>query len=150
MEIKNIQDILEIPVNVAIEIVKPKSTYYQRNKEKVKARLKEYNERPEVKAKTKIVASKKMQRRKLSQYGMIQEDYDAKLNEQNFVCEICKNPETSYDSRLKLTKRLAIDHCHETGKIRGLLCGKCNLTLGRMNENIEHLQSMINYIIKYK
>ena len=123
--------------------------YYQKNKEKIKERLKAYNQRPEVKAKAKIVSVKKGQRRKLKQYGMTQEDYDNLLLLQGSVCAICFKPETAYDPRLKLIKRLAIDHSHETGNTRGLLCVRCNLTLGRLHEDVTLLQSMIMYLNKY-
>ena len=55
-------------------------------------------------------------------YGLTPEDYDAKLIEQNGVCAICGKPPNK--------RRLHIDHCHETGRIRGLLCTGCNTRLG--------------------
>jgi hypothetical protein len=55
-------------------------------------------------------------------YGLTPEDYDAKLAEQGGVCAICGKSPTK--------RRLHIDHCHETGRIRGLLCTGCNTRLG--------------------
>ena len=63
-------------------------------------------------------------------FGITLEIYNEMLVDQNNVCAICKQPETAYDSRLKLVKKLAVDHCHSTGKIRGLLCISCNTKLG--------------------
>jgi len=53
-------------------------------------------------------------------YGITLDDYNEMLKKQSNKCKICK---ISPDN---LKRKLCIDHCHETGKIRGLLCDKCN------------------------
>lgn len=74
-------------------------------------------------------------------------DYNLLLERQNNVCAICKKEESVVNSPIiKKPKRLAIDHCHKTGKIRGLLCHKCNVSIGALNESIETLQNAINYL----
>jgi hypothetical protein len=78
-------------------------------------------------------------------YNMTLDEYDAILESQGGVCEICKSPETH-----KRNSFLAVDHCHETNKIRGLLCSHCNRSIGILKENIETLQNMIEYIKKHK
>lgn len=78
-------------------------------------------------------------------YKISIEDYENKLTEQNHKCAIC-NQENTYD-RYGV---LAVDHCHVTNKIRGLLCYKCNVGLGNFNDNIQLLNSAINYLTKYK
>lgn len=83
-------------------------------------------------------------------YGLTRDDYNIKLEKQKFVCEICKEPEKSLHSYNGSIKKLAVDHCHTTGKIRDLLCGRCNSTIGRIEESVELLQSMIDYINKHK
>lgn len=81
------------------------------------------------------------------QRGITLEDYNRMLKDQNGCCAICKKPETSiYRGKLKY---LSVDHCHKTNKNRGLLCGKCNMSLGLMGENPEYLVNMIYYINKY-
>ena len=71
-------------------------------------------------------------------YGITLEQYEAMLESQNGKCAICKGD--------CLTGRnLAVDHDHETGKVRGLLCSKCNQGLGQLN-NIELLQRAIDYL----
>ena len=55
-------------------------------------------------------------------YGITIEEYDALLESQNFGCAICKMP-------CPTGKRLAVDHDHHTGEIRGLLCYRCNKVL---------------------
>lgn len=55
------------------------------------------------------------------------------------VCDICgKEP--------RLTKRHSIDHCHTTGKIRGLLCDDCNTALGKFQDNTTLLKKAIEYL----
>lgn len=73
-------------------------------------------------------------------YGITQEQYEKMLLSQNGVCAICFNP--SADDR-----RLHIDHCHTTNKIRGLLCHKCNNGLGIFRDNPTILQSAVDYLI---
>ena len=70
-------------------------------------------------------------------------EYKNMLEKQNGVCAICHNPER----RLKkdgTPRLLSVDHNHETGKIRGILCARCNQTMG----TIEYfgLQSIIDYL----
>ena len=86
----------------------------------------------------------------LKRYGISLEIYEQMLKEQNNVCKICKQSEDRIDNRTKKPRRLAVDHCHDTGKVRGLLCGYCNSALGMTNDNIEVLQEMIKYIQESK
>lgn len=59
------------------------------------------------------------------------------------VCEICGNPPAA-------TKRLAIDHDHDTGKLRGMLCHTCNLGLGAFKDNEVLLHKAFFYLTKHK
>ena len=67
------------------------------------------------------------------------EDYEVMLAEQNSVCAICGG---------KDNKKLAVDHDHKTGKVRGLLCVNCNHLLGRAKDELHILQQAINYLIE--
>jgi len=78
-------------------------------------------------------------------YNITLEEYTLKLKEQNNKCKICCS-ENSFD-RYGV---LAVDHCHTTGNIRGLLCYKCNVGLGNFNDNQELLKKAINYLEQYK
>ena len=78
-------------------------------------------------------------------YGITLEQYNSILRSQNGVCAICCRPEKSHDHRGKL-RDLSVDHCHQTGKIRGLLCFDCNTALGKFNEDVEVIASACEYL----
>ena len=80
-------------------------------------------------------------------YGITLADYNKMLGQQNNVCAICQKPETSL-TKLGRTKQLSVDHCHDTGKIRGILCTKCNWVIGFINEDTEALRRAIEYLEK--
>lgn len=73
-------------------------------------------------------------------YKLTTEEYEEMLRLQNGLCIICfgTNP----------GKRLFIDHDHETGKVRGLLCSKCNFAIGLLNNNILLIKRVIKYLEK--
>ena len=73
-------------------------------------------------------------------YNISIEEYENILQSQNGVCAICGKPETN--------KRgyFCVDHCHKSNKVRGLLCNKCNVALGLIDDDIEILKSMIKYV----
>jgi hypothetical protein len=77
---------------------------------------------------------------KYSRYQINKQDYDTMLLLQGNKCKTCK------EDLLKPH----IDHCHNTGKVRGLLCGNCNKALGLIRENTETLQNLITYIEESK
>lgn len=74
-------------------------------------------------------------------YKITLEEYDKLLKEQNNSCAICN--QTCITDR-----RLAVDHNHTTGKVRGLLCTKCNSLLGQANDDTAILTQAINYLKK--
>lgn len=83
-------------------------------------------------------------------YGIDPKEYYEKLKAQNYRCDICGEEETSvaWNTNNKV-KKLAMDHDHKTGKIRGLLCVRCNTFLGRINENLDLLDKMKAYLIRH-
>jgi hypothetical protein len=86
-----------------------------------------------------------------SKIKVSKELFEHLLKEQNNVCAICNNPESIISGHVnRVPKRMAIDHDHTTGKIRGLLCHQCNVSIGAMQESIELLQAAINYLQKHK
>jgi|VirMetMinimDraft_7_1064189.scaffolds.fasta_scaffold152421_2 hypothetical protein len=76
----------------------------------------------------------------LGRYGITLEDYNKMLLLQESRCKICDVHQKHCD------KRLAVDHCHTTGEVRGLLCQHCNTGLGQFRDNTAFLKEAINYL----
>ena len=77
-------------------------------------------------------------------YGITLQKYNEILHEQNYKCYICQKHED------KLDRALAVDHCHDTLIVRGLLCGNCNRFLGQINDSIETAKKMVEYLEQFK
>ncbi len=77
-------------------------------------------------------------------YGMTGDDYAVLLKSQHGVCAICKQTERKIVNGEP--QNLSVDHDHVTGKVRGLLCSRCNLFLGRIEDSIQILCSAIDYL----
>jgi hypothetical protein len=73
-------------------------------------------------------------------YGITLDDYNNMFENQEGRCWICKRHHS------ELERTLHVDHCHATGKVRGLLCDRCNMTLGALEDNIVFMQNMILYL----
>jgi hypothetical protein len=81
-------------------------------------------------------------------YGINKDVYETLLSKQNGICAICKQmPEKK--RRLSSPDGFAIDHCHATNQVRGLLCEHCNRMLGCARDSIETLQNAIRYLLEY-
>jgi hypothetical protein len=78
-------------------------------------------------------------------YGVTSDQYQALYAAQRGTCKICKGsrPQTSPRGG---QKPLAVDHCHATGRIRGLLCNKCNAGLGMLDDSIDLLRAALAYL----
>lgn len=72
-----------------------------------------------------------------SRYGLSEEEFSIILDKQDNACAICKD---------KFEDTPHIDHCHDTGEVRGLLCRGCNHGLGNFRDNEDNLLSAINYL----
>lgn len=137
-----------------------------KTREQIKAYNKEYFARPDVIARAKIrnaqrrhvrKAYKKTEQGRLAEkryatkpesresrkwrriynrYGITRDEYDARLEKQLGLCAICGTKKEVYH----------IDHCHRTNRVRGILCGNCNLALGLMKDNTEFLAKAIKYL----
>ena len=84
-----------------------------------------------------------------STFGISLEQYNQMHSAQNGVCAICGQPETRITRNGK-PRLLAVDHCHSSNKVRGLLCGNCNPMIGYAKDSIEVLGRAIEYLNSYK
>lgn len=78
-------------------------------------------------------------------YGITLAEYNNILAKQNFQCKIC----LTKTSGRKTSKFLSVDHCHKTGKVRGILCSTCNSTVGFIERTLDSkttLQNLIKYL----
>ncbi len=125
-------------VNKDLESQK-KAEKYRNDPEPIKKRSKEYgrahpNERRQRVAKWRYKV----------QYGITIEQYNQMLITQDNKCAICYRDQTQFNTVL------CVDHCHKTGKVRGLLCNHCNLGFGLFEEHAERLVSASAYAIKHR
>lgn len=81
-------------------------------------------------------------------YGISVEDYKRLQIAQDNKCACCNNPETRMSRFTKAISDLAVDHCHVSGRVRGLLCFKCNMAIGLLRDNLDILKGAMNYLKK--
>ncbi len=79
--------------------------------------------------------------KRFDKYGITRSDFEAMLENQNDSCAICQ---IKFDDKA----RPYIDHCHDSGKVRGLLCLHCNTGLGHFEDKIELLEKAKEYLQK--
>lgn len=85
------------------------------------------------------------------EFGITIEEYKQMHGEQDGKCAICLQEETArHPSDQNRIKRLAVDHCHTTGQVRGLLCDNCNRGIGLFKEDETRLTRAINYLNERK
>ncbi len=106
--------------------------WQQENAERLNAYHREYRQRPERKTRERETYL-------LRKYGITLEDYDRRLEEQGGVCAICKEARPE-------ERTLHVDHDHVTGKIRGLLCFRCNNAIGDLRDDIDLVFRMLDYL----
>ncbi len=99
--------------------------------------------------KTKIRGSQNRDGHLRRVYGLSTEEYGKLYAKQGGVCAICGKPETSTNKKTGEIYNLSVDHNHQTGAIRGLLCYSCNVSLGHFKDDISKLFAAIEYLKKY-
>lgn len=105
--------------------------YRAKNREAIRERMNAWNRSNKDKRKHYALKEK---------YKISLEDYNLMLVSQENCCKICKRNKDAF------SKALNVDHCHSTGKIRGLLCKDCNLLLGKARDTVNVLESAIAYL----
>ena len=107
---------------------------YKLNPEKILVRTKKWQkDNPEKRAKI----------RRKYQYGISSEEYEHLITLQHGLCAICGKTET-YSRK----KSLSVDHDHNTKRIRGLLCSRCNTVLGLIGDSTDLLTNCLDYLYK--
>lgn len=141
------------------------TSYYEKNRDRLRARAKQrYAEKqgqiteqrrqwrasPEGIAARNAARAKKAEQARLrrdpakarelhlKRYGLSVADFDSMLNDQGGVCAICR----------EAASKICVDHCHKTGKVRGLLCDHCNRGIGCFGDDPETMASAIEYVRK--
>ena len=107
--------------------------YQTRNRASVLEKLRIFNKKPHRK-------ELNISLKRLSRYNLSKEEYNSMLLNQNFSCKICGIHQSS------LKRSLAVDHDHKTGRVRGLLCLRCNTGLGHFRDNKGLLEKAIQYL----
>lgn len=79
---------------------------------------------------------------RLKRFGLTVEDYEAMVERQGNQCAICSTAEPGG----KGGDKWYVDHCHTSGRVRGLLCNKCNMAIGLLNDDTTILHSAIRYL----
>ena len=82
---------------------------------------------------------KELDRVRFKKYGITGEEYRTILEKQGIKCPICSKD---------ITRNLSVDHNHTTGKIRGFICNKCNLSIGNAEDSPDRLRAMADYLEK--
>ena len=81
-------------------------------------------------------------------YGIGIEKYQTMYEQQEGKCAICEKHSTAVFTKGSEGFELCVDHCHHTGKVRGLLCENCNTGIGKLNDDPSMLRKAITYLEK--
>ena len=124
--------------------------YYSENKEKLLEQRKEYyseNKDKILEYKKEYYSENKDRKKCLylqRTYGITLDEYNQMFTDQNGCCAVCGKHEKEH------TKALSVDHDHETGEVRELLCHACNTSFGLLQEDPEIILSLLAYARRYK
>lgn len=119
--------------------------YYKRNHTKILAR------RRNARLKNPLEHKQRQRASFLKRaYGLSVQEYDQRVADQNGLCAICKRPPQKRKVKRGVAKRLCVDHDHNTNKVRSLLCANCNLVVGHIENNIELVPIMFQYLSNYR
>lgn len=103
--------------------------------------MREYQRRWYYKQDSEFHAARQRKYQLKLSYGITEEDYQSLLLKQEGCCAICGT-----DTPTGKWKVFAVDHCHKTGKVRGLLCNECNRGMGLLKDSPELLLAAAQYL----
>lgn len=87
-------------------------------------------------------------RNSIKQYGLSFEDVKALLESQSGMCAICSKELVISSDMTNLSSVACVDHCHDSGKVRGILCRSCNSGIGYLKDDLDVLKSAVSYLEK--
>lgn len=79
-------------------------------------------------------------------YGLSPEEHQRMKDEQGNLCKLCNQPETGTNAMNGKIQELCIDHCHDTGKVRGLLCRRCNHLIAALGDTEQSIERVFHYM----
>lgn len=93
---------------------------------------------------TKALSDSRRKANYKHKYGVTTDQVDQMVADQSNKCAICG--EEGFKMSNKVKHKLVLDHCHTSGKVRGMLCNNCNRGLGLFQDNTEYLKNAITYL----
>lgn len=120
------------------------ASWYAKNGETARAKVRDWSARnsDRVRAYRQANRRKSYLQESRRKYGITPEWFEARMAEQGEACATCQRPFCWDDKQTKPH----IDHCHATGKVRGVLCNRCNTVLGLVGDQAELLNSLAGYV----
>lgn len=94
-------------------------------------------------ANARKIADASRQRERLKRYGLTEGDIRALKRHQGYRCAICR---TLFPKDGQEGKRMHVDHCHITNRVRGLLCSRCNSGIGKLGDSVDGLRRALVYL----
>jgi hypothetical protein len=82
-------------------------------------------------------------------YGITLDEFNQMHKDQNGLCAICGGEENAVNPTTQKIRNMAVDHCHETGKVRALLCTSCNSIIGHADDSVEVLKKAAQYLTSH-
>ena len=112
---------------------------------KARSAVRQTSLREELRPEQQRYARESKRRSTARSLGLTPEQLDDLLTSQDGVCAICKRAESlTYRGRVR---EMALDHCHKTGRVRGLLCAACNQGLGKFDDDPDRLAAAVLYVL---
>lgn len=119
-------------------------------KARIAASNKAYRERKKSDPEYVAKAALRGEQWKLRKYNLTQDQFREMEVRQNYLCAICKKSEEKISTRTGTPNKLNVDHDHTTGKVRGLLCARCNCGLGYFQEDTAIMHGAIAYVKSFE
>lgn len=120
-------------------IKKTRAKYYRKNKDRILAKNKAYYVANREKRNAYFRSRSRLV--KLRKYGLSLDQFKNMVREQEGRCAICRKP-------FKNSSDIHVDHCHQTGAVRGLLCFLCNQGIGKFKDDVRLLELAASYLLR--